>query len=125
MKAKYIGKTSPLELTNGNVYDVLSIERTWIRIVDDSGEDYLYPPTLFEFELGQKCPYKITIGRQGGLFMVMNKAEHKALQEKLENPEKDIKCPRCGNKLIVEKRGNSIAVECKTKDCIYGGIRGL
>ena len=50
LKVKYIGKTSPLELTNGKVYNVLAVERTWYRIVDDSGEDYLYPPELFELE---------------------------------------------------------------------------
>ena len=36
-----------------------------------------------------------------------------------------LNCPRCGNEIIYKKRGNSIAVECKTKDCIYGGIRGF
>ena len=51
--------------------------------------------------------------------------EYEALDEKLNNPEKIVKCPRCGNDIICEKRGNSIAVECKTKNCIYGGIRGL
>lgn len=48
MKVKYVGKTFPLELTNGKTYDALEVERTWYRIVDDSGEDYLYPPELFE-----------------------------------------------------------------------------
>lgn len=43
-----MGKTEFLVLTNGKVYEVLSVERDWYRIVDDSGEDYLYPPELFE-----------------------------------------------------------------------------
>lgn len=30
------------------VYDVLSVEKGWYRIVDDSGEDYLYPPDQFQ-----------------------------------------------------------------------------
>ena len=46
MRAKYLGKTEFLVLTK--VYEVLSVERDWYRIVDDSGEDYLYPPELFE-----------------------------------------------------------------------------
>lgn len=30
-------------------YDVLSIEKKgWYRIVDESGEDYLYPPSMFD-----------------------------------------------------------------------------
>ncbi len=57
--------------------------------------------------------------------MDMNNDERKALQEKLDNPSKTVKCPRCGNEIIYEKRGNSIAVECKTSKCIAGGIRGL
>ncbi len=48
MIVKFIGQTSPLELTKGKCYEVLSVERTWYRIVDDSGEDYLYPPEWFE-----------------------------------------------------------------------------
>ena len=48
MKAKWNGKTEFLVLTEGKEYDVLSIEKGWYRIVDDSGEDYLYPSELFE-----------------------------------------------------------------------------
>lgn len=35
-------------MINGKIYDVLSVEKTWYRIVDEEGEDYLYPPELFE-----------------------------------------------------------------------------
>lgn len=45
---RYIGETSPLELTNGKLYKVLSVERSWYRIIDDTGEDYLYPAGNFE-----------------------------------------------------------------------------
>ena len=55
----------------------------------------------------------------------MTEEDYKALDEKLNNPQKTVKCPRCGNEIIYEKRGNSIAVECKTPNCIFGGIRGL
>lgn len=48
MKVKFIGKTEFLVLTNGKVYDVLSVEKGYYRVVDDSGEDYLYPPQYFE-----------------------------------------------------------------------------
>ena len=57
--------------------------------------------------------------------VTMTEKDYKVLDEKLNNPQKSVKCPRCGNEIIYEKRGNSIAVECKTKDCIYGGIRGI
>lgn len=57
--------------------------------------------------------------------MVMNEKEKMALQKKLNNPNTTVKCPRCGSEIIYEKRGNSVAVECTTKGCIFGGIRGL
>jgi hypothetical protein len=35
-------------VTLGREYEVLAIENGWYRIVDDSGEDYLYPPHMFQ-----------------------------------------------------------------------------
>ena len=48
MKVRWKGKTEFLVFTHDKVYEVLSIEKEWYRIVDDSGEDYLYPPEKFE-----------------------------------------------------------------------------
>lgn len=49
MKIKYIGsKSDPMELIQGKIYECLSVEKGWYRIVDESGEDYLYPPEEFE-----------------------------------------------------------------------------
>ena len=48
MIVTYIGETRPLELTHGKEYDVLSVEKGWYRIIDDTGEDYLYPPEYFK-----------------------------------------------------------------------------
>ncbi len=48
MKVKWKGKTEFLILTHDQIYDVLSVENGWYRIVDDSGEDYLYPPEKFD-----------------------------------------------------------------------------
>lgn len=47
MKVKYKEKTD-ISLTNGKVYDVLSVENGWYRIVDDTEEDYLFSPEDFE-----------------------------------------------------------------------------
>lgn len=47
MKVRYMGETD-LSLTNGKVYDVISIEKSWFRIVDDTDEDYLFSPNEFE-----------------------------------------------------------------------------
>lgn len=48
MRVKYLGESDPIVLLNGKVYDVLSVERGWYRIVDETEEDYLYPPGAFE-----------------------------------------------------------------------------
>ena len=48
MKVRYLGKSDPLELLHGKVYEVLSVEDDWYRMVDETGEDYLYPPQAFE-----------------------------------------------------------------------------
>lgn len=38
------------DLIDGKVYVVIGISKKlkWYRIIDESGEDYLYPPQLFE-----------------------------------------------------------------------------
>ena len=49
MKVKFTQPTNiELDLVNGQIYDVLSIEKGWYRIIDGSGEDYIYPPEMFE-----------------------------------------------------------------------------
>ncbi len=48
MRVRYLGETSFLEMTHNKVYEVVSIEKGWYRLVDDSGEDYLYPPDELE-----------------------------------------------------------------------------
>lgn len=48
MKVRFLGDSDPLVLTKGKVYEVLSVEQEWYRVIDESGEDYLYPPDGFE-----------------------------------------------------------------------------
>lgn len=57
MKIKYIGEkmiSIPnsyqifFDVIPNKIYEVLSVERGFYRIVDESGEDYLYPPENFE-----------------------------------------------------------------------------
>lgn len=47
MIVKYIGETD-YSLTNGKEYEVLGIEEGYYRIMDNSGEDYLFAPEDFE-----------------------------------------------------------------------------
>ncbi len=56
MKVRYIGKREVdvpnsykifMDLLPDKIYEVLSIEGGWYRIIDESGEDYLYPTDKF------------------------------------------------------------------------------
>lgn len=43
MKVRYVGESFGVDgLTNGKVYECLGVEGPFLRIIDDSGEDYLY-----------------------------------------------------------------------------------
>ena len=47
MKVRYVGKSYGVDsMTDGKVYEVLEVDEITggLRIVDDSGEDYLYHP---------------------------------------------------------------------------------
>ena len=51
-EARKGSKYGTFELKQGKVYEVCELiettpTRKWYRIVDESGEDYLYPPYLF------------------------------------------------------------------------------
>lgn len=50
MKVKYIGENAPLELLSGKIYDVIEIDEVvgWYRIIDETEDDYLFPPEDFE-----------------------------------------------------------------------------
>ena len=51
MKVRYINE-SGVSMTKGKIYDVIAVENGLYRIVDDTGEDYLFYPE--EFEVVQK-----------------------------------------------------------------------
>ena len=46
---EFVGENNPhMDLTKGKRYNVLTVDRHgWYRIMDDSGEDYMYPPEMF------------------------------------------------------------------------------
>ena len=45
---KYIGRGDPLYCLKGKVYKKIGESHGLWRIIDESGEDYLYAPELFE-----------------------------------------------------------------------------
>lgn len=52
MKVRWKGKTGPLVLTYDRVCDTVSVEKDLYYVMDDNGEDYFYPPGLFEIVEG-------------------------------------------------------------------------
>ncbi len=49
----------------------------------------------------------------------------KADEELFTNGYTEIKCPRCGNKIICNEQGNSYTIRCETHDCIKTDFRGI
>ena len=49
-KRSLMGEFSTKDLLEGKVYDATidNGKHKWYRIVDESGEDYIYPPDIFE-----------------------------------------------------------------------------
>lgn len=47
MKVKYIGEEDIVALDRNKVYEVISIEKGWYRIMTELDEDYLFPPEAF------------------------------------------------------------------------------
>ena len=48
MRVRYVGEIFGVDgLTSGKEYDVIAVDEDsgWLRVIDDSGEDYLYSPT--------------------------------------------------------------------------------
>ncbi|MBQ8885261.1 MAG: sel1 repeat family protein [Clostridia bacterium] len=47
------------DFISGKEYEVISIEKHgWYKIVDESGEDYLFPPEMFDIVDNSPCPEK-------------------------------------------------------------------
>ena len=48
VKVKYIGEDNPLSLRKDKVYSARFLKMGWYGIVDETKEEYAYPPELFE-----------------------------------------------------------------------------
>ena len=48
IKVKYLGPDDPLMLKHNKVYSARVLKRNWYGIIDETGEEYAYPPECFE-----------------------------------------------------------------------------
>lgn len=53
LKVKYIGKSDTLAFERNKIYEVMSIEKGWYRIMTELDEDYLFPPDAFVIVKGK------------------------------------------------------------------------
>lgn len=48
IQVRYIGHDDPLMLRTGKIYTARVLKKNWYGIVDETKEEYAYPPELFE-----------------------------------------------------------------------------
>ena len=48
VKVKYIGEDDALSLRTGKEYRARVLKKGWFGIVDETNEEYAYPPEVFE-----------------------------------------------------------------------------
>lgn len=48
LKVKYVGEDDPVSLRTGKQYVARVLKKGWYGIVDESGDEYAYPPEVFE-----------------------------------------------------------------------------
>ena len=48
VRVKYIGEDDPLSLRYGKIYEARALQKDWFGVVDETNEEYAYPPELFE-----------------------------------------------------------------------------
>jgi hypothetical protein len=57
MKVKYIGRDM-VGIRQGKIYEVLSVEKGWFRIMTELDDTYLFPPEAFEIVEGDCKEYE-------------------------------------------------------------------
>lgn len=48
IRVRYIGNKDTVAIDRDKIYDVISVEKGWYRIMTELDEDYLFPPEMFE-----------------------------------------------------------------------------
>ena len=57
--------------------------------------------------------------------MAMNEIEKAAVIRKLDYPDEDVKCPRCGESLVYRVLRTCDEVYCKNCEDVKGVVRGF
>lgn len=54
-----------------------------------------------------------------------SKEEEFAIEEKMNNHNTKVVCPRCGKLLKYREAGNSYEIKCETEGCLREVVRGI
>jgi len=79
--SEWINVPNSGDLTIGKIYQVIAVENGYYRIIDDSGEDYLYPAAMFEIIRDEQ---QVNIRIERSIFEKISqiaKAEHVSVEE--------------------------------------------
>lgn len=87
MKVKYIG-SELISIEKNKIYDVISIEKGWYRIMTELDETYLFPPELFEVIDSEKAVMSVSSKEKfetthGIIFVLENLTEKLYLEQKI------------------------------------------
>lgn len=76
MKLRYVGKSFGVDsLTDGKIYECLGLDSGMLRIIDDSGDDYLYSAVH---------PRPLNGSAEGGSWEIVEDDENRTLSRLLE-----------------------------------------
>ena len=102
IKVKYIGADDPIALRHGKVYEARVLKLDWYGIVDETNEEYAYPPELFEIVEKAQEDYNIK-----GLYMCET------------NKSNDRFIFKVNGKITIEFRNNNIVRKRKKNQCTH------
>ena len=108
MKVRFLGEDDPLELRHNKIYDVIGVDNHvgWYRIVDETQDDYLFPPENFEIVE--------QLGAEDGFIVMLEESLHKNIEY---TAHKDVvHRGYVENYLSREDNGGRAKIQLKIKD---------
>ena len=57
--------------------------------------------------------------------LVFTEEEIRAMELKIECPDREVVCPRCGGVLQYAEYPTAVEVQCETENCLYAALRGI
>ena len=111
MKVKYKGPKT-IAYDADKVYDIISVEKGWYRLMSEMDESYLLPPKMVEI-----------IDWEESTSEEFTKEEKCVLSEKANNPEKEVLCPHCKQELIFDEFPGGYTIKCTSENCLQQVVR--